>query len=143
MYMCVYTCVMCACTWLDIILCNFCYLFVFFVISQSEADQVFEGVKTAISCGYTHIDCARVYGNEDQVGDALKAKMDDGTVTRDQLFITSKVQTKSRKTPIQMKLIRNMYSYIIIHRFFYVWVNMYIIINMLFYMWSKLVYNNK
>lgn len=50
-----------------------------------------QAVIDAISAGYRHIDCAHVYGNEEEVGAGIKEKIDDGTITRSDLFVTSKV----------------------------------------------------
>ena len=46
-----------------------------------------EAVKAAIECGYTHIDCAAIYGNEKEVGLGIK----ESNVNRKNLFITSKL----------------------------------------------------
>jgi len=48
-------------------------------------------VKEAIDLGYRHIDTAFFYNNEQEIGEAVREKIRDGTVTREDLFITTKV----------------------------------------------------
>ena len=53
-------------------------------------EQVADAVLGAISNGYRHIDCAAVYMNEPEIGEALEIAINGG-VKRDELWITSKV----------------------------------------------------
>ena len=53
-----------------------------------------QAVVDAIDAGYRHLDCALAYQNEHEVGAAIKEKIADGTITRKDLFVTSKVATK-------------------------------------------------
>ncbi|GAA3600868.1 aldo/keto reductase [Flavivirga amylovorans] len=58
---------------------------------KSEQGEVYNAVKTAIKKGYRHIDCAAIYGNEKEIGEALSECFAEGIVTRKDLWITSKL----------------------------------------------------
>ncbi|XP_061292498.1 dihydrodiol dehydrogenase 3-like [Bos javanicus] len=57
-------------------------------VPKSEAVEV---TKFAIEAGFRHIDSAYTYQNEEQVGQAIRSKIADGTVKREDIFYTSKV----------------------------------------------------
>mmetsp|Transcript_36827 Transcript_36827/g.95372 ORF Transcript_36827/g.95372 Transcript_36827/m.95372 type:complete len:675 (-) Transcript_36827:23-2047(-) len=48
-------------------------------------------VYDAIRVGYRHIDCACDYGNEKEVGQGIKKAIEEGLVTRKDLWVTSKL----------------------------------------------------
>ena len=54
-------------------------------------DEVEPIVRTAIELGYRHIDTAAFYGNEVEVGKAINAAIKAGDVTREELFVTTKL----------------------------------------------------
>lgn len=53
--------------------------------------ETYAAVRSAIKIGYRHFDCAPGYGNEKEIGNALSDAMNEGEVTREDLFITSKL----------------------------------------------------
>jgi 2,5-diketo-D-gluconate reductase A len=58
-----------------------------FGVFQVPPPQTAEVVHQALEVGYRHIDTAQMYGNEQEVGEALKAS----GIARDELWITSKL----------------------------------------------------
>ncbi|XP_078608537.1 aldo-keto reductase family 1 member B1-like isoform X6 [Branchiostoma floridae x Branchiostoma japonicum] len=58
---------------------------------QSTSEQVINAVKIAIDAGYRHIDTAWVYGNEKDVGQAIKEKIAEGKIKREDVFVTTKL----------------------------------------------------
>jgi alcohol dehydrogenase (NADP+) len=56
-----------------------------------------QAVKTALEVGFRHIDGAEAYRNEDVVGHALKEAFDDGTVRREELFVTMKLWNNNHR----------------------------------------------
>lgn len=58
---------------------------------KSAPGDVYRAVKAAIAVGYRHFDCAAIYGNEAEVGQALAEAFTAGDVRRGDLWITSKL----------------------------------------------------
>ena len=60
-------------------------------------DVAAAAVTAAIAVGYRHIDCASDYGNEAEVGAGIRAAIDQGLVTRADLWVTSKLWNTNHK----------------------------------------------
>lgn len=64
---------------------------------KSAPGKVEEAVYHALKSGYKHIDCAAVYANEKEVGNGIKKAINEGLVTRKEIWITSKLWNNSHK----------------------------------------------
>lgn len=62
-----------------------------FGVYQIPLDETAEAVYQAIKAGYRLIDTASVYGNEKETGQGIKRAIDEDLVTREDLFVTSKL----------------------------------------------------
>ena len=61
------------------------------VFKVEEGQELVNAVKNAITHGYHSIDTAAIYGNEVGVGQGVREATQMGEVTREDLFVTSKV----------------------------------------------------
>ncbi len=61
-----------------------------FSLSDQEAEN---STYWALKAGFRLIDTARIYGNEEAVGRGLRRAIHDGIVTREEVFITTKMWT--------------------------------------------------
>ena len=62
---------------------------------KSQPGEVYTAVKEAIRLGYRHIDCALIYGNEAEIGQAFSESFQAGLVSREEMWITSKLWNDS------------------------------------------------
>jgi len=61
------------------------------VFKVEEGQSVIDTVRTAIKHGYRSIDTAAIYRNEEGVGQGIREGMKEAGISREDLFITSKV----------------------------------------------------
>ena len=64
---------------------------------KSEPGEVRDAIIAAIKAGYRHIDCAPIYKNEAEIGEALSYCMNQRLVKREELWITSKLWNDCHK----------------------------------------------
>ncbi|KAI1122585.1 reductase-like protein [Nemania abortiva] len=58
---------------------------------QAAPGEVAAAVAAALKAGYKLVDAAYCYGNEDEVGQGIKAAIDAGYVTRGEIFVVTKL----------------------------------------------------
>jgi diketogulonate reductase-like aldo/keto reductase len=63
----------------------------------SDHTKTRNATKAAVKAGFRHLDCAERYRNEEEVGAALKELFAEGTVTRDDLFVTTKLWNNNHR----------------------------------------------
>lgn len=62
---------------------------------QSEAGEVYQAIRWALKLGYKHIDCAAIYGNQQEIGQAIHDAIKEGDIKRTDVFVTSKLWNDS------------------------------------------------
>lgn len=81
---------------------------------KANPGEVRKAVEVALKCGYRHVDCASIYKNEHEVGDALEHVFRTTTLVREDVFITSKVWNDMHKyeqiLPAVQKSLRDLKS---------------------------------
>ena len=65
--------------------------------NTDSPDDMAAAVFTALEVGYRHLDCAESYKNEAAVGRSLERSFKEGVVTREDVFVTSKVWQTNHK----------------------------------------------
>jgi len=64
---------------------------------KSAPNEAYEAVLEALRAGYRHIDCAHIYKNEKEIGDAFARAFREGLVKREDLWVTSKLWNDSHE----------------------------------------------
>jgi len=63
----------------------------------SDSRETRNATRAAVEVGFRHLDCAERYRNEEEVGAALKELLADGTVRREDLFVTTKLWNNNHR----------------------------------------------
>jgi len=56
-----------------------------------HGDECINSVKSALSNGVRLIDTASAYGNEEEIGQAVREAIDEGIIQREDIFVTTKI----------------------------------------------------
>ncbi|MCL2596957.1 MAG: aldo/keto reductase [Paludibacter sp.] len=76
---------------------------------RSQPEEVYDAVLESLRAGYRHIDCAHMYKNEREVGQALDYAFRYGIVKRDEIFVTSKLWNSDHSpTRVEMAINRTL-----------------------------------
>ncbi|XP_051563751.1 aldo-keto reductase family 1 member A1-B isoform X1 [Myxocyprinus asiaticus] len=77
---------------------------------KSEPGKVKQAVIWALQSGYRHIDCASIYANEPEIGEAFQEMLGpDKAIRREDVFVTSKLwNTKHHPDDVEPSLIKTL-----------------------------------
>lgn len=62
---------------------------------KTSAGNIYQAIRWSIKLGYTHFDCAPIYGNQSEIGLAIHDAINEDNMKRENLFITSKLWNDS------------------------------------------------
>ncbi len=62
-----------------------------------DATETKIATKAALAAGFRHLDCAERYRNEEQVGEAIRESIRDGSIARGDLFVTTKLWNSNHR----------------------------------------------
>lgn len=61
-----------------------------------HGETCINAVKSALSCGVRLIDTASMYGNEEEIGQAIREAMEEQGIKREEIFVTTKIYPGSQ-----------------------------------------------
>ena len=62
---------------------------------KSAPGMVYQAIRWALKLGYKHFDCASIYGNQQEIGQAFNDAFKEDNLKREDIFITSKLWNDS------------------------------------------------
>ncbi|PLK44698.1 aldo/keto reductase [Emticicia sp. TH156] len=65
---------------------------------KSAKGEIYSTIRTALEIGYRHFDCAFIYDNEREIGQAFADALKNNEVKREDLWITSKLWNNRHRT---------------------------------------------
>lgn len=74
---------------------------------NAKPDLIGKAIIHAVKeVGYKHIDCASIYGNENEIGTAFSTLLTEKTIKRDELFVTSKLWNTDHRPENVLKAVK-------------------------------------
>lgn len=62
---------------------------------RSNAGEVYQAIRWALKLGYKHFDCASIYNNQEEIGQAFTDAFREDNLKREDIFVTSKLWNDS------------------------------------------------
>lgn len=66
---------------------------------RATGDDAYNAVRAALKGGYRHIDTAKIYNNEEEIGRALQSIFAEGRIKREDVHVTSKLWNTDHADP--------------------------------------------
>ncbi|EOY22864.1 hypothetical protein QUC31_007962 [Theobroma cacao] len=67
---------------------------------NNDRETTEQAIHVALKMGYRHLDTAKIYGSEPAVGNALRLAIEDESIRREDVFVTSKLWSADHHDPV-------------------------------------------